>query len=365
MNQQPNIDQRRKRAKTQVTIHEVAALAGLSIKTVSRVINREPNVKEETARRVQKAIDQLNYRPNLSARNLAGRRAFLVVLVYDNPSDAYVVALQQGALDVCREQGYSLVLHPTSIASPALIDDLLTLVRDRNPTGLVLTPPVCDVPGVIEALSKEGIDYTTVSPSDEHCGCAAITIDGCQAGFELTEYLISLGHRRIGFIKGPPTHRDAAKRYEGYNAALREHGIKFDRTLVARGLFSFESGRRGARTLLSKGERPTAIFAANDDMAAGVLYEAHQMGLRVPEELSVAGFDDSPLAQRVWPSLTTVRQPISKMAELAVIELINSARHDATTARSPRILAVDFELVVRQSTSTPATSAPATSAPAK
>ncbi|MDX9875502.1 MAG: LacI family DNA-binding transcriptional regulator, partial [Spongiibacteraceae bacterium] len=150
-----------------MTIHDVAALAGLSIKTVSRVINREPNVKESTAQRVQQAIEQLDYRPNLSARNLAGRRAFLVVLVYDNPSDAYVVALQQGALEVCRELGYSLVLHPTDISSPVLIDDLLTLVRDRNPTGLVLTPPVCDMPGVIEALDAESIAYTTVTPADE------------------------------------------------------------------------------------------------------------------------------------------------------------------------------------------------------
>jgi LacI family transcriptional regulator len=126
-----------------------------------------------------------------------------------------------------------------------------------------------------------------------------------------------------------------------------------DRALVAQGQFSFESGRRAAQNLLSKKERPTAIFAANDDMAAGVLYEAHQRGICVPKELSVAGFDDSPLAQRVWPSLTTVKQPIREMAEVAVRELINSARHDSSNARQRRVMQVDYELVVRQSTSAP------------
>jgi LacI family transcriptional regulator len=332
------------------TIHDVAARSGLSIKTVSRVVNREPNVRAETVRRVQQAITELDYRPNFSARNLAGRRAYLIALIYDNPSDAYLARTQEGALHACQQLGFSLVLHPAAYDSPRLIDDVLGLVRERRPTGLLLTPPVSDVAALLDALDGAEQDYARLSALDASRPGPLVGVDDRGAARDLTNYLIDLGHRRIAFVRGHASHHSASTRFEGYVDAHAERGLDFDPRLVLQGSFSFESGQECGRILLSRAERPTAIFAANDEMAAGVLHVARHLGLEVPGQVSVAGFDDSPLARYVYPTLTTVRQPVRAMAELCVRRLIDSARAGRRTPQPQRLL---HELVVRESTGQP------------
>lgn len=332
------------------TIDDVASRAGVSIKTVSRVINRESNVREETAKRVLQAIRELKYRPNLAARNLAGPQAYLVNVLYDNPSDNYMVSVLHGVLSASEPAHYGVLLTPFDVTSPRLIDQVHETISQHRVGGIVLTPPLCDHEGLLRALDAEGVDYVSISPLDENRGKPYVSLDDRRAGRDLTEYLLSRGHRRIGFIKGHPLHGAAGRRLSGFLDAHAEHGIEADQRLIANGLFSFDSGVECARRLLHRRERPTAIFASNDDMAAGVLHVAHEMGLEVPAELSVAGYDDTPIARLVYPSLTTVRQPIRAMAHGAVECLIRSIRkRSGLKTDGPLTQRFDYELVIRDS----------------
>jgi LacI family transcriptional regulator len=343
-----------RRAPRARTIHDVASRAGVSIKTVSRVVNREANVREETARRVHDAIRELKYRPNLAARNLASPQAYLVNVLYDNPSDSYMVGVLGGVLAACEMAHYGVLLTPCDVASPRLVEHVHESVAQHRASGLVLTPPLCDNEALLAALDADGIDYVSIAPRDEHRDQPFVAIDDRRAGHDLTDYLIARGHRRIGFIKGHPLHGAAARRLEGYREAHREHGIAVDDRLVAGGMFSFESGIECGRRLLHLRERPTAVFASNDDMAAGVLHVAQEMGIDVPRELSVAGFDDLPIARYVYPALTTVRQPIRAMAQGAVECLIRSIRRpSAPPGSGPVTRHFDCELVIRHSVAPP------------
>lgn len=332
------------------TIEDVAARAGVSIKTVSRVINREPGVREETRRRVLQAIRELNYRPNFSARNLASPRAYLIAVLYDNPSDNYMVSVLDGVLSACEEAHYGVLLQPCDVTSRRLIEQVQETVAQRRTSGLVLTPPLCDQKALLDALDAEGVDYVSIAPADETRGKPFVAVDDRRAARDLTEYLIGRGHRRIGFIKGHPLHGAASRRLLGYLDAHREHERSVDERLIANGLFSFESGVECCRRLLHLPVRPTAIFASNDDMAAGVLHAAHELGLEVPAQLSVAGYDDTPIARYVYPSLTTVRQPIRAMAQGAVECLVRSIRQrSGLDPEGPTTQRFDYELVIRDS----------------
>jgi LacI family transcriptional regulator len=337
------------------TIDDVAARAGVSIKTVSRVINREANVRPETARRGHEAIRELRYRPNLAARNLASPQAYLVNVLYDNPSDSYMVGVLNGVLAACEIAHYGMLLTHCDVASPRLLDHVHETVTQHRASGLVLTPPLCDHAPLAAALDADGIDYVSIDPREQRNGRPFVAIDDRRAGRELTEHLLGHGHRRIGFIRGHPLHGAAARRFEGYRDAHHEHGVPLDDRLVVGGLFSFESGIECGRQLLHLRERPTAIFASNDDMAAGVLHAAHEMGIDVPGRLSVAGFDDTPLARYVYPSLTTIRQPIRAMAQGAVDCLIRQIRRrSGMAAEGPASQKFDYELVIRDSVASPA-----------
>lgn len=340
------------------TITDVADRAGVAIKTVSRVLNREPSVRPETLHRVQQAIRELNYRPNPSARNLASAREHLIAILYNNPSANYVVSVLEGVLAACEAEHHGVLLQPCETGGARLIDQIHDLLNQRRARGLVLTPPLCDDRALLDMLDAEQIDYASIAPGDEQRGRPFVAIDDEKASRDLTEYLISRAHRRIGFIKGHPLHGAAAKRLLGYQAALREHGIPPDESLIASGNFSFESGVECARRLLSLRHAPSAIFAANDDMAAGVMHAAYENGLEIPRELSVVGFDDSPTARYVYPTLTTVRQPVRAMAHAAVDCLMRSIRQrsgrgDAT----PVSQRFDYDLVIRDSVSVAKTGA--------
>lgn len=338
-----------------ITVDDVAADAGVSIKTVSRVLNHEPNVSEKTRQKVTESMERLGYRPNPAARGLASNRTNIIALVYDNPSDNYVVNLQRGALEACSRYDYSLLLSPCNYRAPDLGEQIVQNVRQRALAGLILTPPVCDLPDLIHALDETGVDYVRLAPIDrEHKGLS-VTCDDRSAARDMTLYLIGLGHRRIGYVVGHPDHGAAHERFEGYRDAMRQSGIPIDEALIAQGAHSFESGVACGEQLLAGPSRPTAIFAGNDDMAAGVLYVAHARGIDVPGELSVAGYDDTPLSRQVWPGLTTVCQPIPDMAYAAVEQIVAVQRpmHPGLRQHSPHET-LEYKIIVRDSTRAPA-----------
>jgi LacI family transcriptional regulator len=327
-----------------VTINDVAALAGVSIKTVSRVLNREPFVRPEMREKVLRAVQSLNYRPNFAARALAGSRAYLLGLYYDNPSPSYVSSLQFGAMNACREQGYHLVVEQLEAAAgPAQVETLLSTVKMD---GVILSPPVCDQTALLDALDDRGVPYVRIAPTGQFDRGPHVHMDDRRAAYEMTAYLQSLGHRRIGFVKGHAEHSATLLRYEGFLDAMGAAELEVEPRWVIPGNFSFRSGVGAAERLLNLDRRPTAIFASNDDMALGVMATASRMRLTMPGDLSVAGFDDSPTAQVVWPQLTTIRQPVEEMAFEAAGMLIQSFG----SGEPPQARLLDFGLVVRGST---------------
>jgi LacI family transcriptional regulator len=329
------------------TIDDVARLAGVSMKTVSRVFNREPNVRVATREKVLAAAETLDYRPNLSARQLASKQTFMIGMLYDNPNADYVTAVQAGSLQACREFGYHLLISPCRADSPDLVSEVNGLRRQVD--GLIVLQPLSDLQSLNRLLLDEEIPCVRVSQRP-FAGLSRVSVADIDSADEMTEHLLELGHRRIGFIVGHPDHGQSHDRLAGYRRALARHEIEFDERLVEQGLFDYESGCSCTRRLLNLKRKPTAIFASNDAMAMGVLSTAHEMGFEVPRQLSVAGFDDSPLARHGWPPLTTVRQPIGEVARLATEELVRRLQGRSTDETDHCLKA---ELVFRASTARP------------
>ncbi|OQW77250.1 MAG: LacI family transcriptional regulator [Proteobacteria bacterium ST_bin13] len=327
-----------------VTIKDVSREAGVSIKTVSRVLNNEKYVGAETRAKVAEVVARLNFRPNVAARSLAGRRSFQIALICDNPSPYYVYEMQSGIRDRCEQDGVRMIAQPYARGSERLIDEIESLVEATQIDGLILTPPVSDHPEVLELLARRGVRFVRVSPGTQVELSPSTFIDNRAAAATMTAHLLRLGHKRIGFIAGDPGFATSAQRTKGYLDSLRSAGIAIDPALIRSGSYNFASGAREAEALLTAPEPPTAIFAASDDMAAGVLTVAHRMGLRVPGDLSVAGFDDTALAGYVWPPLTTIRQPTREMAHAAADLLLSEADG------APERREIAHALVVREST---------------
>ncbi len=336
-----------------VTIHDVARLAAVSIKTVSRVLNNELNVREPTRRKVQQAVERLNYQPRLSARSLAGRRSRLIGLLYENPSADYIQRLQEGALKRCRAAGYHLLCEPAGEATDTMLERVSLLQRQLRVDGVILTPPVCDDNEVLALLHRHATPFVQIAPEVHQAG-AGVFIDDFKAAYKMTAYLIEQGHRRIGFIKGHPKHSASHDRLRGFCKAMAEQRLPMPRSLLRQGYFSYRSGMRCAEELLHLAAPPSAIFASNDDMAAGVMAMAYKLGVPVPGALSVAGFDDSPVARVIWPRLSTVRQPVADMAATATDLLINQLASAEPPAARPTRRYLDFELVLRDTIAPPA-----------
>lgn len=331
-----------------IRIEGVAAAAGVSMKTVSRVLNHEPNVREETRRRVEDAVERLQYRPNHSARSLAGQRSYVVTLAYDNPSLNYLMEIQSGMLEACRAQHYNLLLAPVTYGERRSISEITDLVEHSGSDGVVLTPPLTDDMELLAHLDEHQIPFASISPRTR-AGRIGVTVDEHAAVCDLLAHLIRLGHRRIGHIQGHPDHGACAWRHDGYRQSLEMAGIRYDPELVVAGEFNFESGVRGANRLLDLADPPTAIFAANDDMAAGVVRVAGERGLSVPRDLSVCGFDDTPISRHIYPALSTVRQPTRDMGRVATLELLKSIR----TPGAGRMVRMPHALQLRESIARP------------
>ena len=328
------------------TIVDVAREAGVSFKTVSRVLNGEMNVREQTRARVMCAVEALNYRPNHNARNLRARQSHIISLLYANLSRNYVGDIHLGALQRCQAEGYNLITEDCSNGP----DSILSLRRGSQLAGVIVTPPLSDDPVILKRLREASLPFVRIAPSETSEPGRDVAMDDKAAAREMTDYLIGLGHRRIGFIRGPSSHTQAGFRFEGYRSALAAREIPFDPGLVVEGDFHFESGFIAASKLLDQEPRPTAIFACNDDMAAGVISACYRRQLQIPQDLSVAGFDDTPLASTISPSLTTIYQPGRELAFDAVGQLLEEI---ASPSEAPVRQILDYRLVVRDSTAPP------------
>lgn len=334
------------------TIFDVAKLAGVSIKTVSRVVNREPNVRPSTKDRVDKAIKELNYRPDQSARNLASHRSHLIGLVYDDPgayelpSAGYIISMQQGALKACRSARSELLIHPCNYRKKDVAAQLKSLIEDTRPAGIILAAPLSNMPKIVRAIAATGTPFVRLSPGKQNGQQFSVATNDREISAEMTRYLASLGHKKIAFITGHPSHKAVANRFLGYQDGLQQSGLKFSEQLVVAGDNSIGSGEKCARKLLKRKRPPTAIFAANDDMAAGVMREAVRLGIDVPGQLSVAGCDDIALARQIFPALTTIRQPLATMAERAALALIGHSKSSSLTGHE----VVPAKLQIREST---------------
>lgn len=332
------------------TIIDVAREAGVSIKTVSRVLNREAGVHEQTREQVLAVVERLRYRPKLSARSLAGARSFLIGLLYYDPSAAFIGAAQKGAVVRCREAGYHLVVESIEDGAPDVGVQVERMVSALRPDGMILTPPLCDNPRILKVLAERGTPVVLISPGEHESSLMTVRMDDVRAAEEVTRLLIGMGHERIAFVRGAPDQVASGLRHAGFERAMKEHGLPVDPALVCQGDFSFDGGVRCARHLLGLRRPPTAVFASNDEMALGVLAEAQRQGLAVPEDLSIAGFDDSAAATRVFPPLTTVRQPLEEMARQAVDLLITPGEPGTSSAEC----VLPHKLMVRGSTAEPA-----------
>ncbi len=333
--------------RRRATINDVARLAGVSKKTVSRVINASPSVQPETRERIEAVIREIGYVPDPQARGLAFRRSFLIGLIYDNPNPQYVVNMQLGLLDAMRGSGFELVVHPCDRASPTIVEDMQGFIERQKLFGVVLTPSVSEDEQVAAMLKEIGCAYIRVASVDLDDPAQMIETRDRLGGLEAARHLASLGHRRIGFISGVATFRSSHERRAGLEEGLAEHGLTLDPTLVAEGAYTFESGVECARRLLAMADRPTAIFAGNDEMAAGALQAAREAGLDVPRDLSVVGYDDFQVATRVWPPLTTIHTPTRRIGRMAAEKLMG---RESTEAPPEERLPT---LVVRQSSGPP------------
>ncbi len=331
------------------TINDIARLAGVSKKTISRVINQSPFVHEETRQRVNEIIRQTGYSPNPQARALAFRKSFLIGLVYDNPNAEFVVNMQYGVLDALRGSGFELVVHPCERRSPDLIGSVRQFVERHKLHGVILLPPLSEHVGLLAMLAELECPHVSIACVRIEQATHRVVSSDRDACAEAGLHLAALGHKRIAVITGPEGHRSPIERLEGFKEGLARRGIQVPPELIVGGGYTFESGMQAAEMLLSVRDRPTAIFACNDEMAAGVYQTAHRLGIAIPEQLSVVGFDDSPIASRIWPPLTTIRLPIRLMARLAATQLMQPDGQPGQDASF-----VVPHLVTRNSTQAPA-----------
>jgi LacI family transcriptional regulator len=339
--------------KRKSTIDDVAKVAGVARVTVSRVLNNEQNVRSETRERVQRAVEALGYSVNHQARALASGSSRQIMLIHAHnperePNSYYHAGLELGALRACSSLGFDLI---TRAIDPKAGDPwrlLSPLVERERPVGIILSPPLSDDVELLKSVQQANISIVTISAGERARELAStVGIDEREAGRAIGRHLLSLGHRRVGFVKGPPDHLAAVLRYDGFVDAFRDAGVD-ELPWTAEGDFTFKSGVEAAEKLLHGSNQVTALACANDDMAAGAMLALHRAGLEIPSAISVTGFDDTPMSEVVWPPLTTIRQPIKGLAERAIHLLSELAAAGLVNRET-----VAHELVVRESTAPP------------
>lgn len=338
------------------TIDDVAARAGVARTTVSRVLNNSPNVRDVVRQKVAAAVAELGYQVNAQARYLASGSSRQLAFVHatnldTEPNSYYHAGLELGAMRACAELGYILVTH---IANPSKPDDrarICALADGGRYDGLVLTPPYSDDLALIDDLRERRFPLVLISAGPGTCGRAAsVGIDDRQAGFELGSFLLGKGHRSFAYIDGPDDHVSAGLRLNGFMGAIAESGISSAAVNVLKGNFTFKAGVELSAQIFASESRPSALVCANDDMAAGALFSAHRLGLNIPADVSVTGFDDTPVSEIVWPPLSTIHQPLRQIGAKAVELLVEIIQNTHESRDSAPSIYVPFQLVERGST---------------
>jgi len=342
----------RRQGRNAATVHDVAREAGVSPMTVSRVVNNAPGVASVTRALVKQVIERLGFVPNRAARSLRARRSLWIALAFQRSLDetrddpAYVTELQEGVIGRCLENGYHAAVEVLSADQGEAAIQLRELAQQLAPDGVLLAPPLSAAGPLLAQLEELRVPFVRISPASEDGPGPCVVIDDLPAAQQMTEYLLSMGHRRIACVQGHPAHAASAPRLQGYLAALTGWGIASTPSLIVPGDFSFDGGKRAAAHLLSLGaDAPTAIFACNDESAAGCLAEAHARRIQVPTELSIAGFDDTYVATMLYPPLTTIRQPIREMGQAATSQLLALIEG----LQPPQSIRMPYRLVERQS----------------
>jgi LacI family transcriptional regulator len=336
-------------------ISDVAKYAGVSVTTVSRVLNdSEHPVNSVTKDRVLEAIEALNFVPNQLARALANENTHLIGVIVGDGSDPYFANIVRGISDAAKENGYLTIICNTERVPETEIG-FLRLLRDYNADGIIfaggglINPDYQkELSGIVGSLQERHVPL--IALSNQYLNLPQVKINDLVASREMTEYLIHLGHKRIGFIAGPFTLITSQLRFDGYRQALDGAGIEYDPDLVIEGDFTYETGRRAAEELMKLEDPPTAIFGSNDREALGCLFRLDELGIRVPEQVSVAGFDDIETTQYVHPPLTTVHVPMHSIGVMGVKQFLLALAHEDLPEM---IQTVPHELIIRASTAAP------------
>lgn len=333
---------RRRRRPAAVTIHDVAARAGVSVATVSRVLNRNAPVRAETSQHVQEVARRLRYVPNVAARALSIRRSHTIGVVLPDVHGEFFSEVIRGIDIAARKAGFHILVSGSHSDAGEMLA-VLDAMRGRVDGLLVMAPDVA-IGSLREQIPSELPLVLLNATSEDH---DAITIDNYGGAHEMTNHLASLGHTRIAFIKGPNHNADARERLRGYRQAMRRIGVR-QRGLECPGDFTEEKGYEAAKALLKLEPRPSAIFAANDAMAIGVLSALSDAGVGVPAGVAVAGFDDIPVGRYITPSLTTVHVDIDELGRRAFELVFDAIERPQQGNRRSEV--VSTSLVIRNST---------------
>jgi LacI family transcriptional regulator len=346
-------------SRQSVTIRHVAAEAGVSLQTVSRVMNDEPNVRAEVQERVRAAVAKLGYVPSLAARRLSGSRSYLLLALNDRDRTVegwrlglgsdWIDQMLLGGMLTCAEHDYRLIVELVDTHAAHVERAVSSALAALRPDGVILTPPHSDNPAITSLLQAQRVPFARIGSELDGAGFA-IRMDERAAAAAAAEHLVSLGHRRIAYIAGDPEYALSARRLQGYRDIVRQHGLDDDAALVQQGDFGFASGERAMVELLALPAPPTAIIASSDQMALGALHVAHRENIEVPGDVSLISFDDSPVAKFSVPPLTAINQPVAAMAARAATLLIEAAAGKGDAVSHD---VVPFHLAVRGSTAPP------------
>lgn len=339
--------------KSVATIYDIAKHTGVSKSTVSRVVNGGGYVHPKTRSLVAKAIKTLRFSPNRAARNLVNRSEARIGLIYNNPSVAYFSELLMGALEGASRNGAQLVVDKCAVGDMAAACEAVRGLVRAGLNGIILAAPLSEQGDLIKELTKQGVSIAGIATGRFRTDVNCVEIDNYKAAYEMTNYLIGLGHKRIGFVKGHPGIPSSKERNLGFETAMRDAASKVEAPVLVQGFNDYRSGLNAGEQILAGKSKVTAIFASNDDMASAVMSMAHRKGLDVPKDLSVVGFDDT-IAGAVWPELTTIRQHISKISSTAVDVIMEDIRlRRAGGKPKPRNHLIEYMLVERESAAPP------------
>lgn len=336
---------RRKKSSDLVTIKDVAREAGVSYSTVSRVANNKSYVNPETRQRVLEAMDKLGYQANLAARSLASGHSNVIGLLVHGTISQYTGEIIRGIDDVLIPAKYEMMLYTSHHGEAKEVGQINMMARGLA-DGLLLLLPL-NPERYLESLRRQNIPYVLIDQKGDSTQDASVTAANREGTYKAIRYLIELGHRRIGFITGDLEIAVAVGRLEAYKQVLADYRIPFDPQLVQEGDFLQPSGFTCGNTLLALPTPPTAIFASSDMMALGVMDAARVHGLRIPEDLSLIGFDDIPMAAITHPGLTTVRQPLEDIGRLATKILLRAIKNPEDP---PEVVVLPTELIIRGTT---------------